>query len=66
MLAPLILVESATYGQTRQGIDERLQVVQRELSDVFSLQNRKDIGMPLSREENKRLMRLRPLIADLE
>ncbi|CAN0301177.1 unnamed protein product [Scytosiphon promiscuus] len=66
MLAPLILVESATYGQTRGGIDERLQLVQRELSDLFSLQNRKDIGMPLGREENRRLMGLRPLIADLE
>eukprot|EP00903_Cladosiphon_okamuranus_P020991 g19283.t1 len=66
MLAPLILVESATYGQTREGIDERLQLVQRELSDLFAVQNRKDMGMPLSRDENKRLMGLRPLIADLE
>lgn len=66
MLAPLILVESATYGQTREGIDERLQLVQRELSDLFALQNRKDMGMPLSRDENKRLMGLRPLIADLQ
>ncbi|CAM9967797.1 unnamed protein product [Ectocarpus sp. 4 AP-2014] len=66
MLAPLILVESATYGQTREGIDERLQLVQRELSDLFAIQNRKDIGMPLSREDNKRLMGLRPLISDLE
>ncbi|CBJ33660.1 hypothetical protein Esi_0545_0009 [Ectocarpus siliculosus] len=66
MLAPLILVESATYGQTREGIDERLQLVQRELSDLFAIQNRKDIGMPLSREDNKRLMGLRPLIGDLK
>lgn len=66
MLAPLILVESATYGQTREGIDDRLQLVQRELSDLFAIQNRKDMGMPLSRDENKRLMGLRSLIADLE
>lgn len=66
MLAPLVLVESATYGQTREGIDERLQLVQRDLSDLFSLQNRKDMGLPVSREANRRLMGLRPLIADLE
>ncbi|CAN0150103.1 unnamed protein product, partial [Pylaiella littoralis] len=66
MLAPLILVESATYGQSPEGIDERLQVVQRELSDLLGLQNRKDIGLPVSREDNQRLMGLRPLIADLE
>ncbi|CAN0282227.1 unnamed protein product, partial [Ectocarpus fasciculatus] len=66
MLAPLILVESATYGQTREGIDERLQLVQRDLSDLFAIQNRKDIGLPLSREDNRRLMGLRPLIGDLE
>ncbi|CAM9410853.1 unnamed protein product [Ectocarpus sp. 13 AM-2016] len=66
ILAPLIFVESGTYGQTREGIDERLQLVQRELSDLFAIQNRKDIGMPLSREDNKRLMGLRPLISDLE
>lgn len=66
MLAPLILVESATYGQTREGIDERLQLVQRDLSELFAIQNRKDIGMPLSREDNKRLMGLRPLIGELE
>lgn len=66
MLAPLILVESATYGQTREGIDERLQLVQRELSDLFAIQTRKDMGLPLTRDDNKRLMGLRSLIADLE
>ncbi len=66
MLAPLILVESATYGQTREGIDERLQLVQRELSDLFSLQSRKDMGMPLGREDNRRLMGLRSWIAEFE
>lgn len=66
MLAPLILVESATYGQTREGIDERLQLVQRELSDLLSLQNRKDMGMPLGREDNRRLMGLRSRIAEFE
>ncbi|CAN0378303.1 unnamed protein product, partial [Laminaria digitata] len=44
MLAPLIIVEAATYGQTREGVDERLQGVQRSLSDLLALQNRKDIG----------------------
>lgn len=66
MLAPLIIVESATYGQTREGVDERLQAIQKDLSDLLALQNRKDLGMPVSRDDNKRLMRLRPLIADLE
>lgn len=66
MLAPLILVESATYGQTREGIDEHLQLVQRDLSDLLGLQNRKDMGLPINREDNKRLMGLRSLIAELE
>lgn len=66
MLAPLIVIESATYGQIREGIDERLVVIQRELSDLLAMQNRKDMGMPVSRDQNMRLMRLRPLIAELE
>lgn len=59
-------MESATYGQTAIGIDERLQIVQKELSELLSLQNHKDKGMLLSREEMKRLVRLRPLIAEIE
>lgn len=66
ILAPLLVVESATYGQTAIGIDERLQIVQKELSELLSLQNHKDKGMLLSREEMKRLVRLRPLIAEIE
>lgn len=66
MLAPLIIVESATYGQTQKGIDERLQTLHKALSELLSLQNRNDMGMPLTREDNKRLVRLRPLIAELE
>lgn len=65
ILAPLIVVESATYGQTREGVDERLLKVQRSISDLLGLQNRKDMEMPLTRDENKRLMQLRPLIAEL-
>lgn len=65
MLAPLVIIESATYGQTREGIDDRLQRVQRDLSDLLSLQNRKDMGMPTSRDDNIRLLHLRPRIAEL-
>lgn len=65
MLAPLIVIESATYGQTQENIDERLVAIQRELSELLSFQNRKDMGMPISRDQNNRLRRLRPLIAEL-
>lgn len=66
MLAPLIIVESATYGQTREGVDEHQKAVQRDLSDLLTLQSRKDMGMSVSRAENRRLLQLRKLIADLE
>lgn len=66
MIAPLIVIELATYGQTQQGIDERLATLQRELSDLLSLQHRKDMGMPLAQDQNRRLMSLRSLIAEFE
>lgn len=66
ILAPLIVIESATYGQTRGGIDQRLVEIQRDVSDLLTIQNRKDMGMAVSREQNMRLLRLRPLIAELE
>lgn len=66
ILAPLLVVESATYGQTAIGIDERLHAMQKELSELLSLHNRKDKRVLLSREEEKRLVRLRPLIAEVE
>ncbi|CAM9373295.1 unnamed protein product, partial [Choristocarpus tenellus] len=65
ILAPLIIVQSATYGQTREGMDRHTKAVQKELNDLLSLQNRKDIGMVLTRDEIKRLHRIRPLIDDL-
>lgn len=66
ILAPLLVVESATYGQTAIGIDERLHTVQKELFKLLSLQNRKDKGVLLSHEETNRLVRVRPLIAEIE
>lgn len=66
MIAPLLVIQSATYGHTQQGIDERLAAIQRDLSDLLTLQHRKDIGMALSPDQNKRLMGLRSLIDEFE
>eukprot|EP00520_Triparma_pacifica_P015534 CAMPEP_0118636470 /NCGR_PEP_ID=MMETSP0785-20121206/2643_1 /TAXON_ID=91992 /ORGANISM="Bolidomonas pacifica, Strain CCMP 1866" /LENGTH=350 /DNA_ID=CAMNT_0006527605 /DNA_START=86 /DNA_END=1135 /DNA_ORIENTATION=- len=55
LIAPLIVIEKATYGMTKEGINEKIRDIQIELYSLNAITNRKALGLPISAEDNARL-----------
>ena len=56
IIAPLIVIDKATYGLTPEGIAEKVREIQLELYTLTAIQNRKALGLPVSVEDNSRLL----------
>lgn len=56
MIAPLIVIEKATYGLTQEGINSKISDIQIELYTLSAIANRKSLGLPISIEDNAKLL----------
>ena len=56
VIAPLIVIEKATYGLTQEGIKEKISEIQIELYTLSAIDNRKKLGLPVSTEDNAKLL----------
>ena len=56
VIAPLIVIERATYGLTQEGVDDKIRDVQIELYLLTAIDNRKKLGLPVSAEDNAKLL----------
>ena len=65
-LAPLLIIQSATWGQTQEGLNAKIKVLQKKMIDLTFLRKQKATGVVLSREDNKRLWHLPKIEAELE
>jgi hypothetical protein len=50
------VIDKATYGLTPEGINEKKREIQLELYTLTAIQNRKSLGLPVSVEDNSRLL----------
>ncbi|CAN0152163.1 unnamed protein product, partial [Phaeothamnion confervicola] len=66
ILAPLITVTSATYGQTTRGLRDRVAFVESQLFAIMDVQKRKEAGLLVTAEQNARCRQLDSLIAESE
>ncbi|GMH63890.1 hypothetical protein TL16_g03829 [Triparma laevis f. inornata] len=56
VIAPLIVIEKATYGLTEEGIKSKISDIQIELYTLSAIANRKSLGLPISIEDNSKLL----------
>ncbi|GMH85104.1 hypothetical protein TrST_g2760 [Triparma strigata] len=56
VIAPLIVIEKATYGLTQEGINSKISDIQIELYTLSAIANRKSLGLPISIEDNAKLL----------
>ena len=56
VIAPLIVVDKATYGLTPEGIADKVRDIQIELYSLTAIDNRKKLGLPVSAGDNARLL----------
>jgi hypothetical protein len=56
VIAPLIVIDKATYGLTPEGISDKIRDIQIELYSLTAIENRKKLGLPISAEDNARLV----------
>ena len=55
IIAPLIVIDKATWGLTREGIQDKIRDIQIELYSLNAIANRKSLGLPISSTDNARL-----------
>ena len=55
LIAPLIVIEKATYGLTHEGIQEKIREIQIELYSLTAIESKKALGLPVSAEDNAKL-----------
>jgi len=55
LIAPLIVIEKATYGLTPEGIQEKIREIQIELYSLTAISSKKALGLPVSAEDNAKL-----------
>jgi hypothetical protein len=56
VIAPLIVIDKATYGLTPEGVADKIRDIQIELYSLTAIDNRKKLGLPVSAEDNSRLL----------